>query len=74
MLVVSSPGEPPKPLPPGTPAVPNISLGAQPWPTAFRHTSSGHWLDVSLLSDARLLETEFLDISIFVLMTQANNQ
>lgn len=45
------------------------------WPRTFIHPDTGHRLDMSFsISDIRLLGTQFLDASIFALMTQANNQ
>ena len=61
------------PFPPGTATVLSINLGILALAQALQTLVTG-WIGLTLLSDTRLLGTDFLDVSIFALMTQANNQ
>ena len=76
MLVISSSGDIPDTFPTrhrhGPQHQPQDS-GSGPGPSDTPMLVTG-WMGLTLLSDTRLLGTDFLDVSIFALMTQANNQ
>lgn len=76
MLVINPSGDTPDTFPTrhrhGPQHQPQDS-GSGPGPSDTPTLVTG-WIGLTLLSDTRLLGTDFLDVSIFALMTQANNQ